>query len=105
MRPQLRSEEKTISAALRRQEYAQAKLSYFADIAWPNGKKWIGKCRCCGKRAFLEVHHTRGRRGALLTDTRHWLAVCRKCHTWIHNNPDEARNRGWLAKRGDWGRQ
>lgn len=63
-----------------------------------------GPCSVCGHRDVLDVHHVRGRRGALLCDTRYWLLVCRTCHEYIHSNPDKARARGWLANPGEWGR-
>jgi len=25
-----------------------------------------------------------------------WLAVCRACHSWIHEHPEDARTMGWL---------
>jgi len=44
----------------------------------------------------IEVHHKNGRENQRLTDTSHWLAVSREGHQWIHNNPKEAREKGWL---------
>lgn len=49
-----------------------------------------------------EVHHTRGRAGALLTDERFWVAVSKQGHRWIHAHPAEARRRGWLCEAGKW---
>ena len=34
-----------------------------------------------------EIHHQRGRLGALLRDQRYWLPVCRECHKFIHDHP------------------
>lgn len=51
---------------------------------------------------LTEVHHTRGRAGALLLDKRFWIAVSRIGHRWIHSNPAEARRRGWLCAVGEW---
>ena len=45
-----------------------------------------------------DVHHVRGRAGLLLFDIRHWLAVCRPCHGWIHANPKRAHELGLLEK-------
>lgn len=50
-------------------------------------------------------HHIRGRAGALLCDSRYWLAVSKRGHQLIHENPERARHLGWLAQKGDWGRQ
>lgn len=49
-----------------------------------------------------QVHHTRGRAGALLTDERFWLAVSAVGHDWIHSHPNEARKLGLLCQKGQW---
>jgi hypothetical protein len=54
---------------------------------------------------LTEVHHRRGRAGSLLLDMRHWLAVSRIGHRWIHSHPTEARARGWLCEVGYFGRK
>jgi hypothetical protein len=41
-----------------------------------------------------EVHHMKGRIESLLTDANYFLPVCRKCHDWIENHPDEAYDLG-----------
>jgi hypothetical protein len=41
-----------------------------------------------------EVHHMKGRIEELLTDVTYFLPVCRKCHDWIENHPDEAYDLG-----------
>jgi hypothetical protein len=46
-----------------------------------------------------DVHHMRGRVGDLLTDTTHWLSVCRSCHNWIELNPKEAKKLGFSKDR------
>ena len=43
-----------------------------------------------------EIHHKAGRIGKLLNYVPHWLAVSRKGHEWIHQNPSEAYKRGYL---------
>jgi len=53
------------------------------------------------------VHHSRGRLGALLTDTRYWVPVSAVGHQWIHDNPEAARAKKWwgiplLCKKGKW---
>lgn len=45
-----------------------------------------------------EVHHKAGRVGKLYLDTSKWLAVSRKGHNWIHDNPKLAYDKGWLIK-------
>ena len=44
-----------------------------------------------------DIHHRLGRIGPLLTNERHWLAVSRESHRWIHDHPAQARARGWLG--------
>lgn len=46
----------------------------------------------------VEVHHKGGRVGKLLNDQSLWLAVSRKGHNYIHDNPEESYSRGWLVK-------
>lgn len=68
--------------------------------AWEDGL-W---CPVFGLNPVEEIHHKRGRAGRLLLDTRHWLAVSRDGHRWIHDHPLEARMRGWMCAKGDWNR-
>jgi hypothetical protein len=49
-----------------------------------------------------DVHHSRGRVGTLLIDTRFWKAVSRKAHDWIGEHPEEARALGLLCQPGEW---
>lgn len=64
------------------------------------------QCAChkilnCGVKA-IDVHHIRGRSGALLNLTDFWLPVCRNAHDWIHDNIPAARGHQWIAKEGEW---
>ncbi len=43
-----------------------------------------------------EIHHKNKRRGAMLNDTKHWMAVCRENHERIENNKAWARSKGYL---------
>jgi hypothetical protein len=43
-----------------------------------------------------EVHHTAYRTGTNYLDTTTWKASCRACHQWVHANPKEARELGFL---------
>lgn len=53
-------------------------------------------CECgCGKSAE-DLHHKNGRVGKMLYNEFYFMAVTRKCHDWIHLNPKEAREKGWL---------
>lgn len=53
-------------------------------------------CPVTGKQA-TEIHHTNGRENDRLNDMKHWLAVSRTGHEWIHAHPKEAREAGWLV--------
>lgn len=46
-----------------------------------------------------EIHHIKGRDNKWLNDINYWLAVSRNGHIWIHNNPIEAEEKGYLIKR------
>lgn len=45
-----------------------------------------------------DVHHKAGRTGELLLDVSFWLAVSRKGHNFIHDNPEFSYSKGWLIK-------
>ncbi len=45
-----------------------------------------------------DPHHKRGR-GKYLLDVSTWLPVCRNCHVYIENHPEEAKERGWSQSR------
>lgn len=47
--------------------------------------------------AATEVHHVAKRRGEMLNDERHWLAVCRHNHERIEQNKSWARANGYLT--------
>lgn len=61
-------------------------------------------CPCRGRRPnrATEVHHSRGRIGRLMCDTRFFVASCRDCREWPHEHPNEARSLGLLASARDW---
>jgi hypothetical protein len=107
MRKPLRSEEKAKRKLDRANQYRLEKI----ESAKTRGKAWLtelcsifGACERCETLSILDVHHVRGRAGTLLCDQRYWKLVCSCCHRWIHDNPEQARNGGWLAERGEWGR-
>lgn len=55
-------------------------------------------CPVTGQEA-TEIHHMKGRIGKLLTDEKFWLAVSRKGHIEIENNPLWAYEQGFSMKR------
>jgi len=54
------------------------------------------KCEVNNSHKSTEIHHISGRNGDRLNDVKFFLAVCRECHRWIHENPKEARAKQWL---------
>lgn len=54
------------------------------------------KCEVNNSHKSTEIHHISGRNGDRLNDVSFFLAVCRDCHIYIHENPKEARAKGWL---------
>jgi hypothetical protein len=46
-----------------------------------------------------EVHHMKGRIEGLLCDQKYFLAVCHDHHTWIENNPEQAKEMGYSCSR------
>ncbi len=53
-------------------------------------------CQADCSAPSTQVHHKNGREGELLNDESEWMAICAKHHDWVHANPNEARQRGWL---------
>lgn len=58
-------------------------------------------CEACPRTGNLmhlscDIHHTCGRTGKNYLDQSTWLAVCRRCHSWIHENKSKARALGLL---------
>lgn len=49
----------------------------------------------CGNKA-TEIHHKARRHGGLLLEVRFFMAVCRKCHRWIEDNPKDAREKKYI---------
>lgn len=52
---------------------------------------------CTGKAT--DVHHKAGRVGENYLKVGTWLAVCRSCHRWIEENPEEAKELGLSQSR------
>lgn len=55
--------------------------------------------RCGGNRGGLHIHH-RWRRSAG-SDERdcNRVTLCAYCHRWVHGNPEQAMEQGWLVSR------
>lgn len=73
-------------------EYKKLRIKFLSD------KMCQAKIYNCSLKAH-DVHHMSGRVGDNMLDTSNWLAVCRSCHTWIENNPKEAKELGFSKNR------
>lgn len=67
--------------------YSKLRKKYLED--YPN-------CMIYPHLKSTDIHHMRGRIGDLLCDTSWWMALSREAHSWIHDNPKEAREKGYL---------
>ena len=59
-------------------------------------------CACCGDDTASDIHHSRGKIGRLLNETKYWFALCRRCHRQVTDNPIWARAKGLLCEKGKW---
>ena len=64
-------------------EYSKLRKVYLTDK--PN---CMASIPGCALRAS-EIHHKKGR-GEHHNDVSTWLLVCRSCHEWIENHPEQA---------------
>lgn len=62
---------------------------YFCEYPATDG------CPSCMKPA-TEIHHMRGRAGAMLNNVKYWLPICREHHRYLHDHGREARELGLL---------
>lgn len=65
-------------------------------------KKFLQRNPRCAVYPMLkstQVHHMKGRIGALLLDERYWLPVSDKAHVEITNNPKWAISKGYSVSR------
>jgi hypothetical protein len=57
------------------------------------------QCAVYPELEATECHHKMGRTGSLFLDERYWLAVSRKAHQEIENNPKWAKENGYSLNR------
>lgn len=57
------------------------------------------RCAVFPNRKSTQVHHGAGREGPWLLRQEDWLAVSDEGHEWIHQNPESAKQRGFLKLR------
>lgn len=101
-KPMKRTEFTTIRKPLRQQSKKRAKENsqYLQKI-----KEYKDAHPVCQVRTKIctyhsqEIHHTRGRENDRLLDSEYWLAVCSLCHRYIHANPSESYQNGWLISK------
>ena len=72
--------------AIQNKEYLKLRGEFLEDNPY---------CEVCGKPAH-EIHHKRGRFADRLTDVNYFMSVCRMCHTDIHLNPQQSRDKGYI---------
>lgn len=54
------------------------------------------RCKRCNRNPSQDIHEIKSRaRGGSITDPDNCVALCRKCHTYITNNPKQAHEEGW----------
>lgn len=46
-----------------------------------------------------QIHHRKGRDGDLVDNPDYLLPVCWACHRYIHGNPSESYEMGWMIRR------
>lgn len=78
-----------------------------ADIEWSKAVKERDNytCKRCGVYAEsgLHAHHkaTRGAHPELKHDIDNGVTLCNSCHTWVHKNPKQSYELGWLVRSGN----
>ena len=56
-------------------------------------------CEICETNKATDIHHRLPLgRGGKLCDTTIFVAVCRFCHNYIHNNPAWAEKNNWILR-------
>lgn len=62
------------------------------------GKPENRKCPITGDPT-TDIHHKKGRIGSLLLDARYWIALSRKGHRFVEENPEWAKENGYSLSR------
>lgn len=75
-------------------EYSKKRLAFLALKPFCEAKL-IGTCT----GTSTDVHHKAGRISDNYLYMKKWLAVCRNCHTWIEEHPNEAKELGFSESR------
>jgi hypothetical protein len=106
--PLLRSTKRMKRTPLRKVSKKQSgrlRKYYPIQVEFLKKHKWCMICMALHgvKVRSSEVHHSRGRNGRLLYDTRFFVASCRGCRMVPHLNIKWAREVGITAEAKDWG--
>lgn len=56
-------------------------------------------CQIYPDKKATEIHHIRGTNNGRLLDEKYWMALSREAHNYVHANPSESYEKGWLIKR------
>jgi hypothetical protein len=75
-----------------REEYTKKRIAFLS--MFPNCQAKLVDCT----HKSTDVHHKAGR-GENHNKISTWLAVCRSCHTWIEEHPQEAKELGFSDNR------
>lgn len=68
-------------------QYAKEKKAYLALHP---------QCERCKSKKATDLHHKAGRVGQWLCRYEYFAALCRQCHDFLHQYPNEARKAGWI---------
>jgi len=78
----------------------QIQEDLYYKIIRPNYLKDNPYCVRCNdnstKTLADQIHHKNGREGDRLNDTEFFMSICSECHKIVHDNPMEARQKGYL---------
>jgi AMMECR1 domain-containing protein len=74
-------------------EYSKKRLAFLA-LHVTCQAKLVG---CTGSSS--DVHHSKGRIGDNYLNMSTWVALCRSCHSYIEQHPEEAKELGFSQSR------
>ena len=91
-------------AGFSRKHPSITQAEYLAEVReWKKGKICVVMSTLHQTTMFAtQCHHIYGKQGKLLLWKQGWLPVSEVGHKWIHENPEEARKRGWLCSEQQW---
>jgi hypothetical protein len=87
----IKAVDKNVQRAEQEKEYLKLKKQFLKDHP-------VCQVKGCTKKA-CDVHHQKGRLGALLTNMTYFLGVCRGHHKTIEQNPRWSREQGYSVSR------